>query len=61
MYRNIHYFKDRIKVISGLKIFLDQLSIPLLVKNIIYEEEFHIINDLDIQIHTNTIFTNKNK
>ena len=46
--RNIHYFKDRIKIISGLKMFLDQVGIPLCAKNVQMEEEYQILGDLRI-------------
>lgn len=44
--RNIHYFKDRIKIISGLKMFLDQVGIPLCAKNVQIEEEYQVLSDL---------------
>ena len=44
--RNLHLFKNRIKIISGLKIFLDQVGIPLCAKNIRLEEEYQVIRDL---------------
>ncbi|MFW5860723.1 MAG: diguanylate cyclase domain-containing protein [Spirochaetota bacterium] len=50
--RNIHFFKDRIKIINGLKMFADQLSIPLCARNIINEEEYQLIRDLKIEFCT---------
>jgi EAL domain-containing protein (putative c-di-GMP-specific phosphodiesterase class I) len=48
MIRNIHLFKDRIKIVNGAKIFADQLGIPVLVKNVLNEDEYLIIRDLGI-------------
>ena len=50
--RNIHFFKERIKIINGLKMFADQLGIPLCARNIINEEEFQLIRDLKIEFCT---------
>jgi len=47
--QNLHYFKDRIKVISGLKIFLDQVNVAALAKNIQKEEEYQVIQDLNLR------------
>ncbi|MCP4131994.1 MAG: diguanylate cyclase [bacterium] len=52
--RELHLFKDRIKVISGLKIFLDQLGILAIAKNIEQEEEFQVIKDLNITYASGT-------
>ncbi len=46
--RNIHSFKERIKIVNGAKIFADQLGIPVLAKNIMHEEEYLIVRDLGI-------------
>jgi diguanylate cyclase (GGDEF)-like protein len=46
--RRIHCFKDRITILSGLTVFLDQVSIPAIAKNIQMEEEFHVTRDLHI-------------
>ena len=50
--RNIHFFKERIKIINGLKMFADQLGIPLCARNIILEEEFQLVRDLKIDYCT---------
>jgi len=50
--RNIHLFKERIKIINGLKMFADQLGIPLCARNIILEEEFQLVRDLKIDYCT---------
>lgn len=47
--RNLYMFKNRIKIVSGLTIFLDQISVPSIAYNIHLEEEFQIINDLNIK------------
>ena len=44
--RNIHFFRDRINIVNGLKLFLDQLGIPALAKNVRFEEEFEVLKDL---------------
>lgn len=46
--RNIHLFRERIKVINGVKIFTDQLGIQVMAENIYSEEEFHVVKDLGI-------------
>ncbi|HSV96098.1 MAG TPA: diguanylate cyclase [Spirochaetota bacterium] len=46
--RNIHLFPDRIKIINGLKLFADELGIPVLARNILLEDEFQILKDLKI-------------
>lgn len=46
--RNIHLFKERIKIVNGAKIFADQLGIPVMAKNIMNEEEYLILRDLGI-------------
>lgn len=46
--RNIHTFKERIKIVNGAKIFADQLGIPVMAKNVMNEEEYLIIRDLGI-------------
>jgi diguanylate cyclase (GGDEF)-like protein len=46
--RNLHYFKDRIQILNGLKIFTDQIGVPLIAQNVSNEEEFHIMRDLNI-------------
>ncbi len=46
--RNIHTFKERIKIINGAKIFADQLGIPVMAKNVMNEEEYLIVRDLGI-------------
>ena len=47
--RNIYMYKNRMKVINGLQIFLEQLDIPMFAKNIKTEEEYQIIRDLNIK------------
>lgn len=46
--RSLHYFKEKIKIINGFKIFLDQMNIKLCAKNIIFEEELQLLHDLNI-------------
>ncbi len=46
--RNIHLFPERIKIINGLKLFADELGIPVLARNILLEDEFQILKDLRI-------------
>jgi diguanylate cyclase (GGDEF)-like protein len=46
--RNVHLFKNRIKIINGLTIFLEQISVPTLAYNIQSDAEFQIANDLRI-------------
>ncbi len=46
--RNIHRFPERIKIINGLKLFADQVGLPIIAKNILIEEEFQILKDLKI-------------
>ena len=46
--RKIHLFKDRIKIINGIKVFADQVNIPVMAKGIFTEEEYTIIRDLKI-------------
>ncbi len=46
--RNIHIFKERIKIINGIKIFADQVGIQVLVRNIVSEEEYNVVKDLKI-------------
>jgi EAL domain-containing protein (putative c-di-GMP-specific phosphodiesterase class I) len=50
--RNLHLFPERIKIINGLKLFTDELGIPLLARNILVEEEFQILRDLRIPYAT---------
>jgi len=44
----LYLFRDRIKIISGLKIFLDQINVQAVTKNISTAEEYQIIRDLGI-------------
>jgi EAL domain-containing protein (putative c-di-GMP-specific phosphodiesterase class I) len=44
--RNIHLFRERINIVNGLKLFLDQLGIPALAKNVRFEEEYEVLCDL---------------
>ena len=46
--RKIHLFKDRIKIINGIKVFADQVNIPVMARGIFSEEEYTIIRDLKI-------------
>lgn len=46
--RDIHLFKDRIKIVNGFNVYLDQLGIPLVAQNIRKEEEYQIMSDLNI-------------
>lgn len=46
--RNIHFFKERIKIVNGAKIFADQLGIPVMAKNVMNEDEYLIVRDLGI-------------
>lgn len=46
--RNIHLFPERIKIINGLKLFADELGIPVMARNILLEDEFQILRDLRI-------------
>lgn len=48
MTRNIHFFRDRIKIINGLKIFVDQMNIDTAAFKITCEEEIQILKDLNI-------------
>lgn len=57
--RNVHQFKERIKIISGLKIFLEQIGLHPMAKNITQEEEFHVISDLNITFASGSFIDNK--
>lgn len=46
--RNISVFRERIKIINGIKIFADQLGIRVMAKNVLSEEEYIIVRDLGI-------------
>jgi len=46
--RNIHLFKNRIKIISGLTLFLEQISVPSVAYNIQSDAEYQLISDLHI-------------
>lgn len=46
--RNIHFFKNRMEVISGLTQFLDQISVPSLAYSVHSDAEYQLINDLRI-------------
>ena len=46
--RNLHYFKDGIKIINGLRLFCDQINLPLYAPNILKDEEYRIIKDINI-------------
>jgi len=47
--RNINFFRDRINIVNGLKLFLDQVNIKALAKNISHDEEFDILKDLSFK------------
>ena len=47
--RDIHFFKERIKILNGLKVFLEQIDIPVCARNISSEEEYHILSDLSVE------------
>jgi diguanylate cyclase (GGDEF)-like protein len=57
MVRNIHLFKERIKLLSSMKLFMDQLSVPVGAKNIESEEEYQVLIDLGIQLFSGDYFT----
>lgn len=61
MIRNIHLFKERIKLLSSMKLFLDQLAIPAGAKNIESEEEYQVLTDLDIQFFSGKYFSGLNE
>lgn len=46
--RDIQYFKDRIKIVNGLRLFCDQINVPLYAPKILKGEEFRIVNDIEI-------------
>ena len=48
--RNLFLFKERIKIISGLKTFLDQIGMSMATREILSEEEYQIIKDLNIPL-----------
>ncbi len=56
--RNLHLFPERIKVINGLKQFTDELGIPVLVRNVLIEEEYQILKDLKIPCASGPYITN---
>lgn len=47
--RNINFFRDRINIVNGLKLFLDQVGITAMAKNISHDEEFDILMDLSFK------------
>lgn len=47
--RNLNFFRDRINIVNGLKLFLDQIGIKALAKNITRDEEFEILKDLSFE------------
>ena len=47
--RNINFFRDRINIVNGLKLFLDQVGIDALAKNISHDEEYDILMDLSFK------------
>ncbi len=47
--RNINFFRDRINIVNGLKLFLDQVGIAALAKNISHDEEYDILMDLSFK------------
>jgi len=47
--RNIHLFKERINIVNGLKLFLDQIGISSLATGISNEEEYLLLQDLNFK------------
>ena len=45
--RNINQYRQRISVVNGLKLFLDQIGTPALAPNISTEEEYQLLCDLN--------------
>ncbi len=56
--KNIHFFKNRIKIINGFKIFIDQMNISSAVIKITQEEELQLLRDLNIKLINGDLFTN---
>ena len=59
--RNLYMFKNRMKVINGLTIFLDQLAVPTMASNVQSEEELQIIHDLNITYASGSFVEKKSK
>jgi len=57
--RNIHFFKERINIVNGLKLFLDQINIPSLASGISIEEEFILLRDLKFNIFSGEYIESK--
>lgn len=51
----IHMYKDRIKVLNGFKLFIDQLGVSSCADNINFEEEYQIISDLNLSYYSGNI------
>jgi len=47
--RNINFFRERINIVNGLKLFLDQVGIEALAKNVSQDEEYDILMDLSFK------------
>lgn len=58
--RNLYLASDRIKIINGLKSFTDQLGIPILVRDLLQEEEYQLIKDLKLFNVTGKYLENQN-
>ncbi|HPJ37794.1 MAG TPA: diguanylate cyclase [Spirochaetota bacterium] len=56
--RNIHLFRERIKIVNGVKIFADQLGTSVMADNILSEEEFHVVKDLGISFASGRFLEN---
>ncbi|MBN1501031.1 MAG: diguanylate cyclase [Spirochaetes bacterium] len=54
--KNLHYFKERIKVINGFKIFIDQMNIKVCAVQITQQEELQLIKDLNIYLINGDLF-----
>lgn len=50
--RNLHLFRNRIKIVNGVKIFADQLGVQVMAENILSEEEYQVVKDLGISYAT---------
>ena len=45
---NMQYLKERIKILNGFKVFVDQLGIPTCADNVLSDEELQLVRDLSI-------------
>lgn len=46
--RNVNFYRDRVKMMSGIKQFADQIGISVIAKGVSSREEFHVISSLGI-------------